>query len=211
MHMKKWILSAILVMASLAASAQDYPGKWEVDLFAGLVPCKVVANRASIVYTMWQEGQSYPDGSLARIYEPDKGQVTRYDESPYPYVGLRFGYRLARWCKVGSDLGWSYYKESCTYSGGDELTSSFHTVTVIPKVTFFFATSKYVSAYAGVGMGVAINAGAQGDRVNDIPLAEFAWQVTPIGITVGRRIPGFTELTVGKDVVGIKFGVGYRF
>ena len=60
-------------------------------------------------------------------------------------------------------------------------------------------------------MGMALNMGQTGDCVNRVPPTQLAWQLTPIGITVGRRFPGFTEVTVGKDVMGVKFGVGYRF
>ena len=211
MGMKKLILLTILLVAPLAASAQDYPGKWEIDLFAGVFPWKNVVSNTSLNTLRAKDEALFPNGSLARIYEPDRGRIVDYYESVYPYVGLRFGYRIVRWVKVGSDVGWSYFKETCTYFKGGPEVSSFHTITVIPKVTFFFATSKYVSAYAGVGMGAAFNVGRQGERAANVPLAEFAWQVTPIGITVGRRVPGYTELTVGKDVIGIKFGVGYRF
>lgn len=196
--MKKIFLSIAFLAVALTASAQDYPGKWEVDLFAGVVPTSLI----QFPYHFKLEEK----GPLASIYEP---RLLMHDRAAYPYVGLRFGYRIYRWLKVGADAGWSLYHESVRYEGQVPESYNCHTVTVIPKVTFHFATSRYVSAYAGVGLGAAFNI-APGS-VPDVRPVEFAWQVTPIGITVGRKVPGFTELTVGKDVIGIKFGVGYRF
>ena len=197
------MLSAALLFATFpgTAAAQDYPAKFEIDLFTGFVPMPYIE------YAGWRTHVEW--GTLASLYGTGYKGVTQYSS---PYVGLRFGYRVKRWFKVGADLGWSGFFYRQQMSEGEDLKDDIHTMTLIPKVTFFFATSKYVSAYAGVGLGVRYNL-RQGDvRVIDrFHVVEPAWQVTPIGVTVGRKVPGFAELTVGKDVVGIKVGVGYRF
>ena len=209
MDMKKVlvsIVSAVLLFAAFprTAHAQDYPGKFEIDLFTGFVPMPYIE------YVDWRPWRANLEwGTLASLYGPRYEDVSQYAS---PYVGLRFGYRVKRWLKVGADLGWSGFFSRQHMSEGVDLKENIHTMTFIPKVTFFFATSKYVSAYAGVGMGVRYNL-RQGE-VRDIErfhVVEPAWQVTPIGVTVGRKVPGFAELTVGKDMVGIKVGVGYRF
>ena len=205
-NMKKLIVfmfSAVLMLAAFPGTvkAQDYPAKWEVALFTGLVPTPYLE------YSSWSSSREW--GTLAYLYGPQYEDV---DNPMTPYVGFRFGYRVKRWFKVGADLGWSgsFYRQHM--SEGEDLKEDIHSMTFIPKVTFFFATSKYVSAYAGVGLGVRYNLRLGEVReIYRFHTVEPAWQVTPIGITVGRKVPGFAELTVGKDMVGVKVGVGYRF
>ena len=199
--MRKIFVSLLCVMLlpvvfPRTAAAQDCPAPFEIDLFIGAVPTHD-----------WLQINEW--GTLASLYGPKAEDVV---DRTSPYVGLRFGYRVKRWFKVGADLGWSgnFYRQHT--SDGSDLKESINAMTLIPKVTFFFATSRYVSAYAGVGFGVRYNL-RQGEvrDLRDLRTVEPAWQITPIGITVGYRVPGFAELTFGKDVMGIKFGVGYRF
>lgn len=208
------LTASCLLAAAPSALAQDPPQRFEVDLFVGTAPTTFVQNAHFFDWGMkyYQPAEIIPaSGTLASIYEP-KPVYKRYtDAYATPYVGLRFGYRVKRWLKVGADLGWDRYREVGHYSDETVKEDILHTVTFIPKVTFFFATSRYVSAYAGAGIGMAFQTGTPGFEPEGFRPVNFAWQLTPIGITVGRRIPGFTELTIGKDVIGIKFGVGYRF
>ena len=204
--MKK-VLVTILTVVLLSAvfpnktAAQDCPSLFELDLFTGIAPTPYLESNNWWRINEW--------GTLAGLYGP---QFEDADDPMIPYVGLRFGFRVKRWFKVGADLGWSgiFYRQHM--SEGQDLKENIHTMTLIPKVTFYFATSRYVSAYAGAGLGVRYNL-RQGEvrDIRNFRAVEPAWQITPIGITVGYRVPGFAELTFGKDVMGIKVGVGYRF
>ena len=105
-NMNRFLFLALLLTAPLAAPAQDYPGKWEVGLFMGILP---MSYGDTSFYDLWKQEHTYPDGTLASIYEPGRGKMADIYYGEFPYLGLRFGYRLARWIKVGSDLGWSFY------------------------------------------------------------------------------------------------------
>ena len=210
--MKRILLLLLALPLAFPAMAQDYagPARFEIDLFAGSVPTSALRYHHRDFLPKYQP-ETYPNGSLARIYEPAPVKVNSTEFRACPYVGLRLGYGIYRWLKVGADLGWDYYTETRTFSDKTVESGGLHTITVIPKLTFYFATSRYVSAYAGFGMGVAVHVATGAVDPEVYHPVWYAWQVTPIGITVGRKVPGFAELTFGEDMIGIKVGVGYRF
>ena len=45
----------------------------------------------------------------------------------------------------------------------------------------------------------------------EYPETYLSLQVTPVGISVGKKLFGFFELGVGTIYVGGCFGLGYRF
>lgn len=78
-------------------------------------------------------------------------------------------------------------------------------VSIIPQAQFNWFNRKNVRLYSGIGAG--ISAGAYDDEVQ----AYVAAQLTPVGITVGRKIFFFAEQSIGTAYMGGKAGVGYRF
>ncbi len=84
---------------------------------------------------------------------------------------------------------------------------------LMPSVRFTYLNRKWVRLYSGLDMGVAI-------QYSDDKLYEpghtgkyleshFAFNMTPIGINVGKKVYGMFEFNIGAASF-IKFGIGYR-
>ena len=79
-------------------------------------------------------------------------------------------------------------------------------VTILPEARFYWANYEKCRLYTSLGLGV--NFAKYLENAHVIP----AFQFTPIGITVGRKVFGFGECyTIGTVCLGGKIGVGYRF
>ena len=77
---------------------------------------------------------------------------------------------------------------------------------VVPQARFNWVSRDLVKMYSSIGIGALI--GYDLDKCFDI-LPTF--QVTPIGIEVGRKVFGFCEGGIGMMYFGGMVGVGYRF
>ena len=80
-----------------------------------------------------------------------------------------------------------------------------YTFTLMPQARFNWVRKDIVRLYSSVGAGVR---GGRFDERGDLLLAA---QLVPVGINVGDRLFGFTELGVGTLYLGGMFGIGYRF
>ena len=78
-------------------------------------------------------------------------------------------------------------------------------LTVMPHARFYWANAKNVRFYSGIGIGLGLG---QYDKYFEV---YPAFQLSPIGFTVGRKIFAFGETSLGTAYFGGKFGVGYRF
>lgn len=85
--------------------------------------------------------------------------------------------------------------------------------TLMPSIRFTYLNRNWVRLYSGLDMGVAI-------QYSDDKLYEpghtgkyleshFAFNMTPIGINVGKKVYGMFEFNIGAASF-IKFGIGYR-
>jgi hypothetical protein len=75
----------------------------------------------------------------------------------------------------------------------------------MPHARFYWANAKNVRFYSGIGIGLGLG---QYDKYFEV---YPAFQLSPIGFTVGRKIFAFGETSLGTAYFGGKFGVGYRF
>lgn len=78
-------------------------------------------------------------------------------------------------------------------------------VTVLPVARFNWVNGRTVRLYSSVGLGVS--AGGFDGSFDAYP----SFQVTPFGITIGRKVFFFGEWALGTSWLGGDFGIGYRF
>lgn len=79
----------------------------------------------------------------------------------------------------------------------------------MPVVRFTWLNRRWVRMYTSLGLGATFATGVdyETERFND---DLFAFQFTPIGISVGRSLFGFAEVGVGAQGA-LMMGVGYKF
>ena len=78
----------------------------------------------------------------------------------------------------------------------------------MPIVRFAWLRRGIVQLYSGVGLGFAVGYNEKIDY-NDT-LFDVAYDVTFIGLSIGRDIFGYIDIGVGNRGV-ISAGIGYRF
>lgn len=78
-------------------------------------------------------------------------------------------------------------------------------VHLIPMARFNYFSRPAFSLYGAAGIGAAVF-----DDAGDI-YAIPTFQITPIGVTFGRKVFGFAEYSGGLSYLGGRLGIGYRF
>ena len=198
--MKKLLLLLLALGWALGAAAQDVPHKVEIELSAGTAPFNLATKRFNDFF--------YIPGDLASIYG-SHAEVAGFS----PCVGLRVGYRVKRWFKVGAELDWDMERWKEVRNLTDEAVGEFsrQNFYLMPTARFYFATSRIVTAYGGLGFGVRYSIVNSRNLDMDVKPVGFAWQLVPIGIRVGRRFCGFAETAIGSACLGVRGGIGYCF
>ena len=81
----------------------------------------------------------------------------------------------------------------------------------MPSVRFTYLNRPWVRLYSSVDVGVGFflssTGGSDGESGNK---ALFAFNITPIGVSVGKKFYGLFELNAGYDAI-VKVGIGARF
>ncbi|MDE7078101.1 MAG: hypothetical protein K2O55_05965 [Alistipes sp.] len=125
---------------------------------------------------------------------------------------LSYDYRFKKWFDLGVTL--SYYgKYSRSYSNRDSSPvgrNRAHAFTVMPVVRFTWVNSNWVRMYSTLGLGATVSGGRFDYDSERFRNGFLAFQLTPIGISVGRSFFGFAELGLGAQGV-FMMGVGYKF
>ena len=76
---------------------------------------------------------------------------------------------------------------------------------VIPTARYNYYSGPAFSVYSTIGLGLIV--GTENDEVFAFP----TFQISPLGITFGRKVFGFAEWNGGLSYLGGRAGVGYRF
>ncbi len=126
-------------------------------------------------------------------------------------VGYR--YRLAKWFWIGGTVGYAGFHTNYIDRVERKKAGSDHTdfFMIMPSVRFSWVNSKYVTLYSGLSLGYAL---ASVRTYNDLTGAtdhhlesHVAFQITAVGIHVGAKWYGFTELGVGtRGIISAGFG-----
>ena len=122
-------------------------------------------------------------------------------------------YRFTRLVSFGLT---ATYAENHSYAydtfSGERLGSLFdHYISFVPMVRLHWLNRRWVSLYSAVGIGITIDYNRYSvhevETNNDV---NITGQITPLGITVGRRLFGFAEVGYGAQGI-IVGGIGYKF
>lgn len=214
--MKKFILLAFAAMMVFSASAQskretrderfkeNFPYRYDVSLgwagypiaddysWGGGWGCKACQEMAVL----------HQSNSLTHLYrEVDGGEYMT------GLISGEFSIHFKRWFTLSVEAGVNGIWGSRHDRLNGTVTEKMHgaVVTCIPHAQFNWLNRKYIRLYSSIGLG--ISAGAYDNEAQAYPAA----QLTPIGITAGRKVFFFAEQSIGSAYMGGKTGVGYRF
>lgn len=83
-------------------------------------------------------------------------------------------------------------------------------VSVLPEARFNWLNRSLVRMYSAAGLGIVIGGKRNMDYGNSEYFLYPAFQLTPVGISIGRKVYGFAELGLGTQFMGGMAGVGIR-
>ena len=179
------IIFSVFLMHFVSLSAQEY--KYEAKL--GWFPADVL----NIVYLMGED----PSGE------------TTY--GPMKTAGLfsaDFDYKVKKWLTVGAKVNYrNSWRDMKTISDGLEVYSidRLQALSVMPTAKFTTGFDSKFRYYAMVGVGAGV------DLSTDSQRCFAAFQFTPVGLAVGKKISWFLELGLGHAYNGFITGLSWRF
>ncbi len=131
-----------------------------------------------------------------------------------PTMNFSYRYRVAKWFWVGGTVSYSgfyrtYYDRITGLKSGVNNT---HFLTIMPAVRFSWLNKELVTLYSGAALGYTLYAyenSTEGVMERD---AEHyvGFQLTGVGVEVGRKWYGFAELGFGLQGI-VQAGFGYHF
>ncbi len=152
------------------------------------------------------------------------GSVSTQNKEFSGAIDLQYLYRPLRWLSYGLDLTYESRKQDCISRSikTDEETKmgeqTTRYISLTPAVRFSWLAKDRVNMYSKLAFGMTFIADSykkvSGEFDDTTVESEesrlFAYQVTPIGISVGTRIRGFAEMGFGRQGM-FRFGLAYRF
>ena len=132
-----------------------------------------------------------------------------------PSISTTYHYRLLKWLCLG---GYVSYAGAFTEVGhiifeGTNLYRD-HFITIAPSARISILNKKYVNLYGGLALGVTYHVSSRKYSETSFRSISHGFylsgQITAIGVSVGKKWFGYTELGYGSKGI-ISAGFGYRF
>ncbi|MGM9739674.1 MAG: hypothetical protein ACI3ZP_03640 [Candidatus Cryptobacteroides sp.] len=101
------------------------------------------------------------------------------------------------WARIGVDV----YPGLSDEQSGTRTCNILH---ILPEARFYYFQSRFTT------LSGAVSAGA-GFAIGQDNKYSFEYQIIPITYTIGKKVYGLAELSLGTVFMGINFGVGCRF
>lgn len=138
------------------------------------------------------------------------------DLNLYGEYGFHYYYQVKPWFQVG-------FKATLEGAGVTRFSDSTRTVitdkykmcflTLMPSVRFNYLNRPWVRLYSSIDLGASYlfdSRGKSADKDGKNTNFMFAFNITPIGVTVGKRFYGLFETNFGYASY-VVVGVGYKF
>lgn len=200
-----WIVAACL-LAPLPASAQHEHSDLHHEIGVTAGP---VSGLGSLVYGTVGFFEALGSSISKRAVKMDlRG-----------HYGLHYYYQVKWWCQVGVKATFENARTT-RYTDTTQLVvsekSDLSICSLMPSVRFTYLNRPWVRLYSGIDLGIGFvlnqkrtyTADAQSDPGS--AQAIFAFNITPIGVNVGKRFFGMFETNIGLDSF-VKVGIGARF
>ena len=187
--MKKLLLATTLSIAlSVNINAQDNFKRHEVAVGYGLLPTSEWAN-------------VFADGIIATT------GLTNKHTKEVGAISLSYNYLLTNTWGIGGVFSFASHKKTWEQNGSIVVSERYNYIAVMPRVKSEWLHSNYLTLYSAVSLGIIIN---PSNEKNNGTAAYVGWQLSPIGIEIGKSFAGFAELGIGQMGI-IQAGVRARF
>lgn len=175
------VIIALMLMSCIGIKAQEY----SYEAKAGWTYLDLI----SVVYILGEDAT---------------GEITYGPKKTVGIFSADFNYEMKKWLSVGGKV--NYRNSWCTATSlKGESIDRISGLTIMPTVTFttgFESTFRY---YATLGLGAGV------DLSSDSRGAFAAFQITPFGIAVGKKLSWYLELGLSNTLIGFITGISWRF
>ena len=138
------------------------------------------------------------------------------DDTFFGPIGLEYFYHLKPWLGVGAIATYGQLTQDAYKSEEKVGKKSNYYFTVLPAFKFDWLRGNTVGLYSKLGAGVTMRReirefdGDKAEHNTDKTDFHFNWQVSLIGIEVGKSLRGFAEGGFGEQGV-LMLGLRYKF
>lgn len=203
------LIACIFVLSVLPSHAADRDkkqSKWEKQPYKFEVRAGWATPNSNLYYYSVYDTPAFQgaDNYLDWIYKPQHGNL----RSTGAFFA-EFNMNFRRWFALSLTASVSGYTSDVYSPVKDEFTDNISgtLINIMPVARFYMISRPIFRMYGAVGLGIMMDVGDSGF----MPYPSF--QITPIGVAVGRDVFGFCELVSGveNNASGFYFGIGYRF
>ncbi len=183
LYMKRILTILCIFGMSIILSQTSVAQEYKYDAKLGWFP----ADLFSLIYIMGESlDASYGPMKTVGIFSAD------------------FDFRMKKWLSVGAKVNYrNSWRDMITAEGTG--IDRMQTLSVMPTVKFTTGFEYIFRYYAMIGLG----AGA--DLSTDSQRYFTAYQFTPVGIALGKKVSWFLELSLGNAYTGYMTGISWRF
>lgn len=210
------LLLFFAIFLTLSSFAQNSPitSRHEVSFSLGImnrVYCPKGSCNRGIFSDCGHTNPQFSDNDYQELF------CIKYDEQIYPSFSLNYTYRITNRLSIGSTFSYAgnSHDEVDRMTGKILRNGYSHNFTLTPMVRFSYLKNRIVHLYGEAGIGLGLNRFNMSDygqehASNGQNRWIMSYQVTPFGISIGRKFFGFSELGVGDKGFFI-IGAGYKF
>ena len=204
-------------VAGAARPEDERPEAWqfsyEVRLGWGGYPVfdvtSMLMKGSSGIFSYYDDvGPYYGYGSLEMIYRPSTGPGYMTG-----VISAEFDFNFRKWftLTVGLSGNGAFQDVFDVMSGAKAGRNRGVAMSLLPEARFNWLNRPLVRMYSSIGAGIGVTAYTK----VGYGYPSFSWypvfQVSPVGISVGRRVYWFAECGIGMQYMGGMTGIGVRF
>ena len=123
-------------------------------------------------------------------------------------VSVMYNYRINRIFGIGAAVSYSNHNKDLFIGDEEAGKRKLDYITVLPRVKAEWFHSDVVTMYSSVAIGATLTVDdIDGDKDES---TRIAWQFSPFGIEIGRKVAGFAEVGIGQLGIAME-GLRFRF
>lgn len=203
MRNRLFLIPVAVLLMSISAESYAFnpikPFKVNASVHVG---AGALSNAADRVCDGYLRGFFYSDGGpkVEALYSErvnvTDGLALSARVEAHPFRKFSFGADIW-WARIGADIYPGLSDEKCD-------TRTFNVIHILPEARFYYFQSRFTTLSGAVAAGVGITTGSNAT-------CSFDYQITPITYTIGKKVYGLAELSLGSVFMGLNFGFGCRF
>ena len=185
------------------------PYRYEVNIgWAGYPGSSALSDCFSDLFYDRYVNSTSPSGSMGDIYADYAGPLYSTGN-----IAAEFNIQFKKWFALGLQANFDgLWATAFSSETGERMGNCGGIVfSFLPYARFTYLNRPVVKLYSAVGLGVGVGYRKYDFSGFDSTIVYPSFQMTPIGIMVGKRLYGLFELGIGTVYFGCRAGIGYRF